>query len=938
MTDYKSTLNLPETDFPMKANLPQREPEQLKKWDETKIYQAIIKKNAKSPRYLFHDGPPYANGSIHYGTILNKILKDVVVKYKNMSGELCEFIPGWDCHGLPIELQVDKDLGPKKSTMSAIEIRKQCREHALKYIDIQRSEFKRLGCLGDWANPYITMSPAYEATIAREFGKFVEKKLVYRGKKPVFWCTSCCTALAEAEVEYASHRSPSIYVKFKLVEDEPLRKRWHLSKEPIYVVIWTTTPWTLPANLGISLHPQFTYVAARINKEIWIVADGLLNTILEMLGSPECDVLIKFSSKDLENLHCEHPFLPRQSLIMLGTHVTQETGTGCVHTAPGHGHEDYAIGKKYGLKPLAPVDERGRFTIDAELDWLIGKKVEETNKPIIEHLKQTGALVKEEELEHSYPHCWRCKRPIVFRATEQWFVSMDEGDLRKKALTAIDRVEWIPPWGRNRIYGMVQSRPDWCISRQRIWGVPIIAVICEACGEAVTTKEFVDKVAALFEEKAGADVWFELDAAKLLPKNFACPHCKKKKGPASKFRKEMDILDVWFDSGASYAAVLEGTMKIKTPADLYLEGSDQHRWWFHTSLLESIATRSRAPYKRVLTHGFVVDAEGKKLSKSAKNYIPPDNVLKQHGAEMLRLWVANEDYTNAIRFSEEILTRLVDSYRKVLNTCRYMLGNLSGFKPGKDDIAYDKLQEIDKWALHVLQGVIRDILHAYETFEFHRIAHTLNRFCAVELSALYFDILKDRLYTEKKEGASRRGAQTVLWQILDTITRLMAPILSFTAEEVWLASPDFKGKAASVFLSQLPVANPKWENAELGERWERFFKMRSVVTKALEKARAAKFLGNALEAKVVLESNEDQEKFLKSFGAGLSDLFIVSEAAFGKAEGDWVNTSEEVSGLKVGIEKSSSPKCARCWKYLPTVGKNPNHPEICARCIDTVEG
>ncbi|MDP2599128.1 MAG: class I tRNA ligase family protein, partial [Deltaproteobacteria bacterium] len=548
-------------------------------------------------------------------------------------------------------------------------------------------------------------------------------------------------------------------------------------------------------------------------------------------------------------------------------------------------------------------------------------------------LKQIGALAKEEIMEHSYPHCWRCQNPIVFRATEQWFVSMEKNDLRKKSLTAIDHVEWIPPWGRNRIYAMMQNRPDWCISRQRMWGVPIIALLCSHCEKAFTTPELVEKVAELFEKKEGSDAWFTLDLKDVLPKNFKCPSCKKSDG----FKKETDILDVWFDSGASYAAVLEGMMKIKEPADLYLEGSDQHRGWFHTSLLESIATRGRAPYKRVLTHGFVVDADGKKLSKSAKNFIPPENVLKNHGAEMLRLWVANEDYTNDIRFSEEILTRLVDSYRKIRNTCRYILGNLYDFTPGKDDVPYEKLLPLDRWALHVLHDTTEKVAKAYEAFEFHTIAHLLNRVCAVEFSAVYFDILKDRLYTEAKGGVKRRSAQTVLFQILDTLTRLMAPIFSFTAEEVWQAGPQFKGKEDSVFLSRLPKPDPRWADGDAAQKWERFFTMRSVVMKALESARAAKFIGNSLAAKVVIEASADQEAFLKTFGETLADFFIVSEVVFGKAGGEWVHASEEVAGLKVGVEKALGEKCGRCWKTLPSVGKNPQHPEICERCGEIVE-
>ncbi|OGQ04357.1 MAG: isoleucine--tRNA ligase [Deltaproteobacteria bacterium RIFCSPLOWO2_01_44_7] len=929
----KETLNLPQTDFPMKAGLPQKEPQLLKFWEDLKLYEKLIEKNKDKTPYIFHDGPPYANGNIHYGTILNKVLKDIVVKFKNMSGQLCEFVPGWDCHGLPIELQVDKDLGSKKAQMSPLEIRKKCKEHALKYIDIQRSEFKRLGGVGRWEEPYITMSPQYEAAIAREFGKFVEKDLVYRSKKPVFWCPSCRTALAEAEVEYANHRSPSIYVKFKLMETNKVKKSWGLKEEPVYLVIWTTTPWTLPANLAISLHPSFTYAAIRMGKEVWVIADTLLNKVLEVFGSPECEVLTKFSGKDLENLHCQHPFLPKQSLIVLGAHVTSEAGTGCVHTAPGHGQEDYVIGQKYGLEPFAPIDAQGRFTKEVGLAWIEGKKVEEANQPIIDHLKQSGALAKEDKLEHSYPHCWRCKNPILFRATEQWFVSMEKQDLRKKALRAIDNVEWIPPWGRNRIFGMVQERPDWCISRQRLWGVPIIALACSECETVHTTKELVDKAAKVFE-KEGSDAWFASDdVSQFIPEKFSCPKCKKK----TKFVKVGDILDVWFDSGVSFAAVLEEMLKLKEPADLYLEGSDQHRGWFHTSLLISIGTRDRAPYKRVLTHGFVVDAEGKKLSKSAKNYIPPDNVLKNQGAEMLRLWVANEDYRNDIRFSEEILTRLIDSYRKVRNTCRYMLGNLFDFTPGKDEVPYEELLELDRWALHVLQSVIKQVREAYERFEFHMIAHTLNRFCAVELSSFYFDILKDRLYTEAKKGLPRRAAQTALFKILETMTRLMAPILSFTAEEVWQASPAFEGKPKSIFLTDLPAPNSKWEDQALSERWERFFTMRGLVTKALELARAGKFLGNSLEAKVVIEAKKDQQQFLQSFGTSLPDLFIVSEVEFGKAKGNWTHTSDEVAGFKVGVEKATGKKCGRCWKYLSSVGSNAKNPDVCERCAHVLQ-
>ncbi|MBI4124343.1 MAG: isoleucine--tRNA ligase [Deltaproteobacteria bacterium] len=933
MADYKASLNLPQTDFPMKADLGRREPDFLKFWEENKIYSALVRKNQQGAPFIFHDGPPYANGHIHYGTILNKVLKDMVVKYKNMNGRFCEFIPGWDCHGLPIELQVDKELGPKKNKMTVLEFRKACREYAEKFIDIQRNEFKRLGCFGDWENPYLTMSPHYESVIAREFGRFVKAGFVYRGKKPVFWCASCRTVLAEAEIEYKDRTAPSIYVKFRMVEEARLRQKWSLPDSPVYAVIWTTTPWTLPANLGIALHPELTYAAVKIEKEIWIVADGLLNKILEIFGSPECDVLAKFSARDLENLHARHPFLPKESLIILGPHVTLEAGTGCVHTAPGHGYEDYEVGKKYGLEPFAPVDEKGCFTKEAGLDWLTGQFVEKANRPIIEHLKQAGALIKEETIQHSYPHCSRCGKGIVFRATDQWFVSMENRDLRKKALRAIDQVAWIPAWGRNRIYGMVQARPDWCVSRQRQWGVPIIAAVCEVCAEAATSAELVEKAAKLFEKEGGSDLWFSLDLEKILPKDFQCPHCKKK----TKFKKETAILDVWFDSGVSYAAVLEDRNPKNVPADLYLEGSDQHRGWFHTSLLTAVATRDQAPYKTVLTHGFVVDQEGKKLSKSAQNYVPPENVLKAQGAELLRMWVANEDYFNDIRFSGEILTHLVDAYRKIRNTCRYLLGNLADFAPETERTAYEKMPELDRWALFVLHQLVDKVRQAYENYEFHKIAHAVNRFCAVECSALYFDIIKDRLYCEAKGGELRKSAQTVLFEILNALVRLIAPILSFTAEEVWQAFPPFKARNASVFLAGLPQTDPQWNDAGLGERWERLLTMREAVTKALEVARAEKVIRNSLEARLVLEASKDQEEFLKSF-QGLADIFIVSAVTFGRATGDWVHTSEAVAGLKVGVAKAEGQKCVRCWKYLPSVGKNKVHPEICLRCISVVTG
>ena len=933
--DYKESLNLPQTDFPMKANLPQQEPEWLRLWDEEKLYHQIIAKNKKRPRFIFHDGPPYANGHIHYGTILNKVLKDIVVKFRNMKGFLCEFIPGWDCHGLPIELQVDKILGPKKKTMTAVEIRQKCRDYANSFLDIQRKEFKQLGCLARWEKPYVTMSPQYEATIAREFANFLERGYLYRGKRPVYWCASCRTALAEAEVEYADHQSPSIYVKFRLLNDAKYRKKWGLQKEPIHFVIWTTTPWTIPANLAISLHPDFTYAVVKIKNEIWIVADGLLDKVLATFDNPEHQVLSKVSAKEFERLECQHPLvLEKKSLIVLGSHVTLEAGTGCVHIAPGHGQEDYIIGKEYGLDPFSPLDDAGRFVKEVGLSWLVGKKTDEANEMVIEHLNKVGALAHREEVKHSYPHCWRCNKPIIFRATEQWFISMDHKDLRKKSLKTIDQVEWIPSWGRNRIYSMVQYRPDWCVSRQRSWGVPIIAILCGNCGESSSTPAFIRQIADRFEKSpGGADVWFDLPLEKLLPKGYACPKCGEKK----KLSKEKDILDVWFDSGVSSMAVLENEEKLGLPADLYLEGSDQHRGWFHTSLLAALGTREKSPYKQVLTHGFVVDAEGKKLSKSAQNYIPPEKVLQNFGAEMLRFWTASEDYRSDIRFSEEILSRLADAYRKVRNTCRYILGNLYDFNPEKDIVDYDKLLELDHWALARLNQLTKKIGEAYEKYEFHQIVHLLIRFSAVDLSAFYFDILKDRLYTESKTGLSRRSAQTVLFYLLDHLARLMAPILSFTAEEVWSFAPSFPGKPKSIFLSDFPQENPKWEDPALLDRWDRFFAMRACVTKALELARKDKYVRNSLEAKIILDVTPDQKVFLESFGEGLSDLFIVSHVEFGKAVGNVVHSCEEVAGLTVAVDKAPGSKCERCWKYSESVGSNSQHPGLCQRCQRVVK-
>ena len=827
--DYKESLNLPRTDFPMKANLPKREPEILAKWDEMKLYDLLREHSQDRPLYILHDGPPYANGHIHLGTALNKILKDMIVKCRQMSGFNAVYVPGWDCHGLPIEHQVDRELGERKSSMTQVEIRRHCRRYAEGFIDIQRNEFKRLGVLGEWNNPYLTMSYDYEAAIARELGRFFARGSVIRSKKPVHWCTSCRTALAEAEVEYHNHASPSIYVKFPL--DEKSRARFpEFSEKPVYVLIWTTTPWTIPANMAITLHPDFAYVAVAVADEIWVLAEGLLENCMHLFGVEKFEVLRRFRASDLQGLTCRHPFLERGSVLILGHHVTLEAGTGCVHTAPGHGREDYEMGLEHDLEVYSPVDDDGRFTED--VPFFGGQFVFAANKAVNAKLQEVGRLVLETQVEHSYPHCWRCKNPVIFRATEQWFISMEKNELRKKALAWIDRVEWVPNWGRERIHNMILNRPDWCISRQRSWGVPITVFTCSSCGGILATPEVFNHVVALFKNE-GADCWFEKDVKALLPFGTVCPQCAGKS-----FDKEMDILDVWFDSGVSYAAVLEHRDYLRAPADLYLEGSDQHRGWFHSSLLAAVGTRDMAPYKTVLTHGFVVDGQGYKMSKSLGNVIAPEEIIRQYGAEVLRLWVSAEDYRDDIRISPDILKRLSEAYRRIRNTCRFLLGNLGDFHPVTDALPYAEMDELDRFALLQLQDLIKRVRHAYDRYEFHRVYHALHNYCVVDLSAFYLDILKDRLYVSATGSEARRSAQTALYRILTTVLKLMAPVLSFTAEEAWWHLPHRSSE--TIHLESFPEVDATVEDEVLHRRWETILALRSEVARALEGARQAK--------------------------------------------------------------------------------------------------
>ena len=929
--DYKETLNLPQTDFPMKANLTQREPEILARWKSEDLYGQIRGQSAGRPKYVFHDGPPYANGHIHMGHALNKILKDFIVRIMTMKGFDATFVPGWDCHGLPIEHQVAKEQRQKKLTPGKQEIRKLCRDYAAKFVDIQREEFMRLGVFADWQRPYLTMDYAYEATIVREFAKCVESGLVYRGLKPVHWCTSCKTALAEAEVEYADHKSPSIYVKFP-VASRLAGGMKDLDPAKTCFVIWTTTPWTLPANLAVCLHPDFDYVAVEIEGENRIVAEDLLPALLEEWGVQDHKVVAKSKGKDLEGVVCRHPFLARDSKVILGGHVTLEQGTGCVHTAPGHGQDDYVVGQKYGLDTYNPVNDGGVFNDDVE--FFAGQFVTKANPAIIEKLQELGVLIHQETIKHSYPHCWRCHQPIIFRATNQWFIAMEKNGLRKNALAAIRDVQWVPPWGEERIYSMVENRPDWCVSRQRAWGVPITVFSCTACGETLKSAEVFAHIVALVE-KHGADFWFEKEARDLLPEGVQCA-CG---ASADSFVRENDILDVWFDSGVSHAAVLETDPNLQWPADMYLEGSDQHRGWFHSSLLESIGTRERAPYKTVLTHGYVVDGKGKKMSKSAGNVIAPQKIIDQFGAEILRLWVASENYREDIRISQEILKRLTEAYRKIRNTFRFLLGNLSDFDVARDAVPYEEMTEIDRYILYRFRMLYEKITGAFENYEFHVFFHAFNNFCVVDLSAFYLDIIKDRLYTFPKNSHGRRSGQTALHALLTDMARLMAPILSFTAEEVWSYMPKGSNGAKSVHLSSFPDPSKYRLDEASVKKWEVLVELKGEVSKALEGFRRDKVIGHSLDAAVSLVLPENLRGVLKDDFEELKYIFIVSHVDVVDRLDSSLRSfaSEVLKGVKIGAKPMAGQKCERCWNYFVEARDGAEHPTICPRCVKNLE-
>ena len=930
--DYKPTLNLPKTAFPMKANLPQTEPQMLAWWSQIGIYKRLREAATDRVRWILHDGPPYANGNIHMGHVLNKVLKDIVVKSRTMLGFNAVYVPGFDCHGLPIEHQVDKELGldqpgvDVRRAMDPVEKIRRCRAYAQKYVDIQSEEFQRLGVFGDWEHPYLTMSPAYEGVIAREFARLVGRGLVYKGLKPVHWCMYCKTALAQAEVEYEEQRTPSVYVKFPLVAPLPAA-----AGAPASLVIWTTTPWTLPANLAIAVHPTEEYVALRAGNDVLIVAAKLADEFVRTAKLTGTQVVGRMPGRALDGLEYRHPWIERTGKVAVADFVAMDTGTGLVHVAPGHGEEDYDLGRALGLRIYNPVDDDGRFV--REVAHFAGMTVWEANPKIVEHLRRIGALLAEVTLTHTYPHCWRCKNPTLFRATEQWFVALDRQGLRARTLDAIRRdVRWIPTWGEDRIFNMVAHRPDWTLSRQRVWGVPIVAFYCDGCDALLLEEPVIEHVARLFGDGRGIEEWYLRAVPDLLPPGTRCRKCG-----GTTFRKGTDTLDVWFDSGCSHAAVLETRPELTWPAELYLEGSDQHRGWFHSSLLEAMATREAPPYRAVLTCGFVVDGDGRKMSKSVGNVVSPQDLLPKYGAEILRLWVAAEDYTEDIRLSSLILDRLADAYRRIRNTFRFLLGNLSDFDPARDRQPYARLDEVDRFVLDRLARLIDRVRRAYEEYQFHTVFHAVHNFCAVDLSALYLDVIKDRLYTSAPTDPRRRAAQTTCYDIFRALARMMAPILTFTSEEAWRYVPG--ARAESVHLERFPEVPVEWLDDTLDAEWSRLLEVRREIAKALETARAQGLIGSGLEAAVTIAAApEDLPELLRRQRDLLPTLLIVSQVGFDRpaSKPAVVHESQEIPGLVIGIDRARGRKCERCWMWTERVGESAAHPGLCERCLPIV--
>lgn len=911
--DYGKTLNLPKTGFPMRGGLPQKEPQMLKDWQDKDIYTKRLERNKpKGKKFILHDGPPYANGGIHLGTALNKVLKDIILRYYDMKGYYTPYIPGWDTHGLPTELKAIKEKGLDGQEVGPVVFREACEEIARKYLDIQRHSFKRLGVIADWDNPYITLEPEFEAKQIEVFGQMAKLGCIYKGMRPVYWCPSCETALAEAEIEYQDVDGTSIYVKFPVKDDKGKLKDIVDTTDNLYVIIWTTTTWTLPGNLAISVNPEYQYVIVEVNDERYIVAKELAEAVMKAGGITEYKILGEIEGSELEYIVCTHPFMDRESLMIVGDHVTLEAGSGCVHTAPGHGAEDFDVCKRYPeIGVIVPVDGKGHMTNEA--GQYAGLYYKAANKAILQTLKDTNFLFAEETISHPYPHCWRCKNPIIYRATEQWFISIDK--FRKQALEAIKDVRWIPSWGEDRISKMVEERGDWCISRQRIWGVPIPIFYCMDCGKEIINDETINAIKTLFE-KEGSNAWYKYEAKEILPDGYKCG-CG-----CGEFEKENDIMDVWFDSGSSHVAVAEANPELGWPVDMYLEGSDQHRGWFQSSLLTATAVKGRAPYRQVLTHGYVVDGHGRKMSKSVGNGIDPIDICNQYGADILRLWVSSSDYKVDIRISNDILKQLTESYRKIRNTSRFILGNICDFDPNKDLLPYSELDELDKWALLRLNQLVIKIEKAYSEYEFHSMLHAIHNFCVVDMSSFYLDVTKDKMYASKPDDKVRRAGQTTMYIILDTLTRLLAPVLAFTAEEIWQYLPHTeKDNAESIMLNDWPEAKEEYNDIALDEKWSKLLEIRDIVLKALEEARNKKLIGQSLQAKLVIKAKDLE--LLKENLEILPTIFISSQVELQESN------NEE---LEIEVLEADGVKCERCWIYSTTVGQDSNHPALCDRC------
>ncbi len=946
--DYSKTLHLPETEFPMRGNLPKKEPGFVEFWQQNHLYEKRIEKRKKegAPTFVLHDGPPYANGKIHIGHALNKTLKDIIVRYHHMAGNETIYVPGWDTHGLPIEYAVLKDSGEDRANMTPLELRKKCLAYAKKWIEIQKEDFIRMGVVGDFAHRYVTFDPHLEAKELEVFGEMANKGYIYKGKKAVYWCTHCETALAEAEIEYKDRKSPSIYVKYPMIDVHGLQPEG-VDPSKVFAVIWTTTPWTIPASCYISVNPKFTYVWVH-NK----AADEyyLMNKELAPASLSDCKVEDyefvgrEMLGSELDLAKFEHPlahFAPetygdRTIYVLEGNHVTLDAGTGCVHTAPGHGVDDFEVYKTYENagklhQPIVcPVDEKGHMTAEAG-EFLVGKTIWEAEGPVISTLAHEGRLLGKKSLHHQYAHCWRCKQPVIYRATDQWFASIN--DFRDKALKAVDDTRFIPSWGHDRLYNMIRDRQDWCISRQRSWGVPIPAFYCDDCGKWIITPETMKKVEEIVE-KEGTDAWWAHSAEELLPEGFKCPHCG-----GTHFHKEKDIMDVWFDSGSTWNGVLrypheESWKDMSYPCDLYLEGSDQHRGWFHSSLLTSVAVNGHAPYKAVLTHGFTMDGEGRKMSKSVGNVVAPQDVINKYGADVMRLWISSVDYQGDVRLSDKIVKSMSDVYRKIRNTFRYLLGNLSDFDPKTDSVAYADMEELDRWALLRMEQVKETVLKAYDDYEFHVMYHAVHNFCTVDLSAIYLDILKDRLYTEKADSKLRRSAQTAMYEILTTLVRLVAPVLCFTSEEVWQALPNKEEREWSVHMSDMPKVNEAYLDKELDEKWKKRLAVRSVAMKALEEARQAKVIGHPLDAEVIVYADGEAYDIVKAMEKELADFLLVSQTHIvsGTAAAPENAASNEEGTVKASVAVCTLAKCERCWKRSADVDADPKHPGVCARC------